>query len=77
MLSPSAILDARLPQSGLTSARQHQSAINVLHLKCFEAVTAIMTGRNVNGVHEIKLNTAYVPVSENDGITRFNKIRHP
>ena len=33
-------------------------AIKVLHLKCLEAVIAINIGKNVNGAHDIKLNTS-------------------
>lgn len=77
MLSPSAIRAAMEPQSGLTKARQHHRAIKVLHLKCFDAVTAIITGRKVKGVQEIKLSTAYVPVPEKDGASKFMIIRQP
>lgn len=32
-------------------------AMKVLHLKCLDAVTAIMTGRKVKGVQLMKLST--------------------
>ena len=57
MVSPEAMREAMAPQSGLTSARQHHMAMKVLHLKCLEAVTAIITGRKVKGVQLMKLST--------------------
>ena len=75
--SPPAILDAIDAQSGLTSAAQQATAINVLHLKCLDAVIAINTGKNVNGAQDIKLNTSYVPVDANSGLIMFIIIRHP
>ena len=58
MVSPPAIRAASAPQSALTRARQHHIAMKVLHLKCLAAVTAIIAGRKVKGVQEIKLSTA-------------------
>ena len=67
MTSPSAMRAAMEAQSGLTSAMQHHMAMKVLHLKCLEAVTAIMTGRKVKGVQLMKLSTEYVPVAAKAG----------
>lgn len=56
------ILVAISPQVGLTSAQQQATAIKVLHLKCLDAVIAMNIGKKVNGAHDIKLKTSYVPV---------------
>ena len=56
MVSPEAMRDAIAAQSGLHRAMQHHMAMNVLHLKCLEAVTAIMMGMKVKGVQLIKLS---------------------
>ena len=66
-VSPEAMRAAMAPQSELTSARQHHMAMKVLHLKCLEAVTAIITGRKVKGVQLMKLSTEYVLVSAKAG----------
>ena len=58
MVSPLAMREAMAAQSGLVRAMQHHMAMKVLHLKCLDAVTAIMMGMKVKGVQLMKLSTA-------------------
>ena len=77
MLSPPAIRPASAAQSGLISAQQQRTAINGLHLKWRAAVMAIKTGRKANGVQDIKLSTAKVPVVLISASIRLTTISSP
>ena len=60
--SPDEIREASAAQSGLIKAQAHKTAMKGLHLKCFDAVMAIKTGKKAKGVHDMKLSTANVLV---------------
>ncbi len=75
--SPDATRPAISVQDGLTSAAVHAMAIYIFVLKCLAAVMAIKIGKNVNGAHEIKLKTSYVPVFEKLGNNKLIRISAP